>query len=81
MWRISAASLTLLILFSLVFFLPGGGNAFVCTAHCFYPDGKEFVGVGVLPDIEVRSTVKDVRTGKDPVLDAATNQLQGKRGE
>lgn len=60
----------------LIFSLPGGGNAFVCTAHCFYPDGKEFVGVGVLPDIEVRPTVKDVRAGKDPILTAAIEWLK-----
>ncbi len=64
----------------LIFSLPGGGNAFVCTAHCFYPDGKEFVGVGVLPDIEVRPTVKDVRAGRDPVLDAATDRLKSQSG-
>jgi carboxyl-terminal processing protease len=60
----------------LIFNLPGGGNAFVCTAHCYYPDGKEFVGVGVLPDIEVHPTVKDMRKGKDPVLEAAIDELK-----
>ena len=63
----------------LIFSLPGGGNAFVCTAHCFYPDGKEFVGVGVLPDIEVRPTVKDVRAGKDPILTAAIEWVKHNR--
>jgi C-terminal processing protease CtpA/Prc len=63
----------------LIFSLPGGGNAFVCTAHCFYPDGKEFVGVGVLPDIKVHPTVKDVRAGKDPVLTAAIEWLKHDR--
>jgi len=65
----------------LIFSLPGGGNAFVCTAHCFYPDGKEFVGVGVLPDMEIHPTVKDVRAEKDPVLNAAIAWLKNKRGK
>ena len=60
----------------LVFSLPGGGNATVCTAHCTYADGSEFVGVGVQPDIEARATIKDVRGGRDPVLDAAVKHLK-----
>jgi carboxyl-terminal processing protease len=60
----------------LIFSLPGGGNATVCTAHCTYPDGSEFVGIGVLPDIEARATISDIRNGRDPVLDAAVKQLK-----
>jgi C-terminal processing protease CtpA/Prc len=60
----------------LVFYLPGGGNSFVCTAHCFYPDGKEFVGVGVQPDIEVHPSIEDVRAGNDAALTAAMKWLK-----
>jgi C-terminal processing protease CtpA/Prc len=60
----------------LVFSLPGGGNATVCTAHCTYADGSEFVGIGVQPDLEVRAMMSDIRSGRDPVLDAALKHLK-----
>jgi C-terminal processing protease CtpA/Prc len=61
------------------FSLPGGGNARVCAKHDMYPDGKEFVGVGIQPGIVVKPTVSDLRKGKDTVLDAAIAEL-GKKG-
>ncbi len=60
----------------LVFGLPGGGNATVCTAHCTSPDGVEFVGVGIRPDVEVRPGMKDVVAGRDVVLEAAVDYLR-----
>jgi C-terminal processing protease CtpA/Prc len=39
------------------FKLPGGGMVLICTKKDTYPDGTEFVGVGIVPDIEVRETV------------------------
>jgi C-terminal processing protease CtpA/Prc len=60
----------------LVIRLPGGGNAMVCTARCTFPDGEEFVGAGIQPDIEARPTVADTRAGRDTVLEAALLQLR-----
>jgi len=60
----------------LFFRLPGGGSARVCTKRDTYPDGREFVGVGVQPDILARPTVQDVRAGRDRVLEAALRYLQ-----
>jgi len=60
----------------LVIALPGGGSARICTKHDRYPDGKEFVGVGIQPDIVVRPTVADFRAGRDTVLDAAIRELE-----
>lgn len=54
----------------LFFALPGGGSARVCTKHDRYPDGKEFVGVGVQPHTLVRPTVADFRAGRDAALEA-----------
>jgi len=59
----------------LVIALPGGGSARICTKHDRYPDGKEFVGVGIQPDILVGPTVADFRAGRDTVLDAAIREL------
>lgn len=35
------------------------------------PDGTDFMGVGIQPDVEVAPTREDLRDGLDPVLDAA----------
>lgn len=60
----------------LPFKLPGGGTARVCTKRDTYPDGKEFVGVGVQPQMPVRPTVEDFRAGRDTVLEAALTLLR-----
>jgi len=58
------------------FSLPGGISGQVCTNRTKYPDGKEFVGLGIQPDILVHPTVKDVRSGRDTVLETALNTLE-----
>ena len=58
----------------LMFDLPGGGFGRVCTERDTYPDGKEFVGVGIQPDIVVKPLLADVRKNKDTVLEAALKQ-------
>lgn len=55
----------------MMFDLPGGMVALICTKRDTYPDGKEFVGVGIAPQAEVHPTVADYRNGRDTVLDAA----------
>lgn len=61
----------------LSFALPGGGSARVVTKRDRHPDGREFVGVGVLPSVVARATAEDIRAGRDPVLDAAVRALRG----
>ncbi|MCL1932861.1 MAG: S41 family peptidase, partial [Candidatus Azobacteroides sp.] len=55
--------------------LPGGGSFRVCTKEDTYPDGKKFVGVGIIPDIPVSPTVQSIRNGDDIVLDKAIEVL------
>lgn len=55
----------------LSFALPGGGSARVCTKRDTYPDGRDWIGVGIQPDVLVRPTVEDVRGGRDTVLERA----------
>lgn len=62
----------------MMFDLPGGGSARVCTKKDTYPDGKEFVGYGVQPDIEVKKSLDDYLKEKDPVLDKAIQYLEKK---
>lgn len=60
----------------LYFNLPGGGRARVCTKRDTYPDGKEFVGVGIQPDIKTHLTIQDFRSGRDTVLQSALSHLR-----
>lgn len=61
-----------------LFDLPGGGSARVCTKRDTYPDGREFVGNGVKPDIEVIPTLKDCIANKDVTLNTALDYLNKK---
>ena len=60
----------------LFFDLPGGGSARVCTKRDTFPDGTEWVGRGIAPDILVHPTFADVRAGKDTVLEKALEFLK-----
>jgi C-terminal processing protease CtpA/Prc len=55
--------------------LPGGGTARICIKRDEYPDGREFVGKGIEPDIAVAETIADVRAGRDPVIERARAEL------
>ena len=55
------------------FDLPGGGRARICTLQSFNPDGSDFVGIGIIPDIEVKRTINGIINMKDEVLSYAIN--------
>lgn len=57
------------------FTLPGGGRARVCTKKNTFPDGREYVGYGVIPDIIVEPTIDDLINQKDPALSKAIEFL------
>jgi len=59
----------------LLFDLPGGGHARICVKRDGYPDGSDFVGKGVQPDIVVAPTLASVRAGSDPELARAVDAL------
>ncbi|MBL7793646.1 MAG: hypothetical protein JNK77_15065 [Saprospiraceae bacterium] len=59
-----------------LFSLPGGGNARVCTKKDTYPNGKEFVGYGITPDIEVKQSLDDYVHNRDVVLERALEHLK-----
>lgn len=60
----------------LMFDLPGGGSARVCTKKDSYSDGKAFVGVGVQPNIVVHPKLDDFRANRDTVLEAALSHIK-----
>jgi carboxyl-terminal processing protease len=55
--------------------LPGGLIASVCSKRDRFPDGTEFVGVGIQPDLLVSPSVADIRAGRDTVLKAAIAEV------
>ncbi|RZL30795.1 MAG: peptidase S41, partial [Pedobacter sp.] len=59
-----------------VFNLVGGAMARVCTKKDTYPDGREFVGYGIKPDIEVVPTLNDYLKNNDPALNKALSYLK-----
>lgn len=60
----------------LMFSLPGGGIALVCTKLDTYADGHPFVGVGIMPAVRVSPRIEDLRAGRDTVLEAALEGLK-----
>jgi carboxyl-terminal processing protease len=58
--------------------LPGGGTARICTKRDTYPDGRDFVGYGIQPDVYVTSTVQSLIDGTDPVLDRGLEELKAR---
>ena len=59
--------------------LPDGGSARVCTKRDEYPDGRQFVGYGITPDIVIENTVEDLINGNDSVLNKALDVLKKKK--
>lgn len=55
--------------------LPGEGVALICTKQDFFPDGREYVGFGIDPDIEVKPSIEDIFQNNDPVLQAAIKTI------
>lgn len=58
--------------------LPGGGTVRICTKRDTYPDGREFVGVGVQPTVAAPRTVADLRSGRDAALEVAVDRLRAR---
>ena len=48
--------------------MPGGGTFRVVSKRDVFPDGREFVGIGISPDVEAHPTRGDLFQGADPVL-------------
>jgi C-terminal processing protease CtpA/Prc len=51
--------------------LPAGGELCLSTFKATFPDGREYMGTGIQPDVEVRPSLDDSMKGNDPVLEKA----------
>jgi len=63
-----------------LFDLPGGGGARICTKKDTYPDGREFVGYGVAPNVIVKPVLRDFIEHNDPALDKSIGYLEQQLG-
>lgn len=60
--------------------IPGHSYANICSKHDFMPDGTEFVGTGIVPDVEVTETYESYFAGDmDNAVRAALERIRGMR--
>lgn len=50
--------------------------ASICAIANYYPNGEEFVGVGIKPHVEVIETLQDRMDGEDKTLETAIDKLR-----
>jgi C-terminal processing protease CtpA/Prc len=59
--------------------LPGGLRTMISGIGVFYPDKRPTQRIGIVPDVEVRSTLTGIRAGRDEVLEEALRQILGRQ--
>ncbi|MDQ3020862.1 MAG: S41 family peptidase [Bacteroidota bacterium] len=60
------------------FFLPGGIETKISGLGVYYPDGTETQRVGIVPDIEVKTTIKGITEKRDELLEKAIEIINEK---
>jgi carboxyl-terminal processing protease len=60
---------------TLEFNLPGSGSFKMATFKATYPDGTEYIGLGIKPDVEVYPTIEDIIDNNDKALDKCVELL------
>jgi C-terminal processing protease CtpA/Prc len=58
--------------------LPGDIHTWFSAIGIYYPDGRETQRVGIVPDIEVKPTIKGIKEGRDEALEKAIEVANGK---
>jgi len=61
--------------------VPGGIIILFTGQGVRHADGRQLQRIGLVPDVEVRPTIKGIQNGKDEILDAAIQFLQCEIGE
>jgi C-terminal processing protease CtpA/Prc len=51
--------------------LPGGLKTMISGIGIYYPDGRETQRIGIVPDLEVKPTIRGIREGRDELLEKA----------
>lgn len=60
------------------FFLPGGINTMISGIGIYYPNGKETQRIGIVPDIEIKPTIKGILENRDELLEKAIEIINEK---
>ena len=60
------------------FYLPGNLYTFISGIGVYYPDGSETQRIGIVPDVEIKPTIKGVTEGRDEVLEKALELINKK---
>lgn len=55
--------------------LPGGIVTAFSSIGVYYPDGKETQRIGIVPDIEVKPTIRGISEGRDELLEKAISLI------
>ncbi|WP_266367865.1 S41 family peptidase [Tellurirhabdus rosea] len=58
------------------FTLPGGLSTMISGIGVYYPDGRETQRIGIVPDLEVRPTIRGIREGRDELLEKAIELIK-----
>jgi C-terminal processing protease CtpA/Prc len=56
--------------------LPGNIHTAITGGGIYYPDGRETQRVGIVPDVEVKPTIKGIAEGRDEVLEKAVQLIE-----
>jgi C-terminal processing protease CtpA/Prc len=56
--------------------LPGNVTTRITGVGMYYPDGRETQRIGIVPDIEVKPTIKGISEGRDEVLEKAVQLIK-----
>lgn len=60
------------------FDLPGGISTRISGIGVYYPDGRETQRVGIIPDLELKPTIKGIAEGRDELLEKAVEVIKPK---
>ena len=53
------------------FYLPGGISSMISGIGVYYPNEKETQRIGIVPDVEIKPTIKAIKKGEDELLQKA----------
>ena len=60
------------------FFLPGGLKTSISGRGVYYPNKTETQRIGIVPDIEVKQTLKGIQEGRDELIEKAIEVIEKK---
>ena len=59
-----------------VIVLPGNIQTMISGIGIYYPDGRETQRIGIIPDIEIKPTIKGITEGRDELLEKAIEWIK-----